>query len=791
MSDRRQRAKTRNVDTTRTNEQYIDLKINGRLFPSWVLKNFKQYKLPEILRKEGDDRCNVEIKLELRKYQEFMGKYLGPTSPYNGILLYHGLGSGKTATSINLMNIMYNYTPNVVFIILIKRSLREDPWMKDLKMWLGRDVSEANVQNINQLGRYKAIHFVHYDSPFAGQNFLDVMKSVDTSKRLVFIIDEVHNFIRNVYSNITTKTGKRAQIIYEYILQQRRENKDVKIVLISATPIVNFPFELSLLFNLLRPGIFPQTETEFNRIFITESAYPVLNPTKKNLFSRRILGLISYYVGATPDLFAEKRSHEVVLPMSNYQYEIYRIFEKIEAEIQRKATRVGKSSQLYRSYTRQACNFVFPRVTERLNGQLRPRPGQYKLSQKLEEDLLKGKKREDLAEHEKILLDDYGKALEYFVVETEKYFRTIKESDEKSGKTLQKDIETYKQSNYDFLTFHKADLAESKLYHAMYNSSPKMLAIVFNIALSKGKVMIYSNYVIMEGIDMMKVYLRLGNYALWSNAEPYKGYCEYHGRIPQEDRIKTKNMFNTSENKYGEKCLIILLSPSATEGIQLYNMRQEHILEPYWNEVRIQQVIGRGHRQCSHKELPKEERVLDVYRYLVTKPAQLAEDDTVKVSTDEYIQDRASSRENLNESFLAPMREAAVDCELFKAHNMISQSYNCFQFPETSTAQNIGAAYREDLKDDIKYDSGLGARNSHIERIKVIKIFAVTQLTFDVESTFSAPIKYWYYPKDGMVYDFDTHYPVGRVLLTNGIPNKLDKDTYIITNVVEIPTIEG
>ena len=110
--------------------EYVNLKVNGRVFPSWVLRNFKKYKLPEIIRKENEDPCNVEVKLELRKYQEFIGKYMGPQSPYNEILLYHGLGSGKTATCINLMNVMYNYTHDVNFVILIKASLRDDPWMK-------------------------------------------------------------------------------------------------------------------------------------------------------------------------------------------------------------------------------------------------------------------------------------------------------------------------------------------------------------------------------------------------------------------------------------------------------------------------------------------------------------------------------------------------------------------------------------------------------------------------------------------------------------------------------------
>ena len=776
---------------------YIDLKNNGRIFPSWVLHNFKNFKLPEIFRKENEDPCNVDTKRELRKYQEFIGVYLGPRSPYNEILLYHGLGSGKTATSINLMNVLYNYDKNINFIILIKASLHDDPWMKDLKAWLGRDPSEENVESVTKLARYNTLHFVHYDSPYADRDFLNVMKTIDTSKPVVYIIDEAHNFIRNVYSNINSKTGKRAQIIYDYIVRDKRENKNTKVVLISATPGINTPFELSLLFNMLRPGILPTSELEFNRTFITESNYPILNPLKRNMFERRILGLVSYYIGATPDLYARQELRYVNLPMSEYQYAIYRIFEKLEAEIQKRARRYGKQSQLYRTYTRQALNFVFPHVSMNVTGELRPRPGKFRISEKKADDLEKGKKVETENDTEREVMNKYFKALEYYIIETEKYFQNISKEDEKSGRTIKDDLEDFKagfegEFKGKFLKYYNSDLPKSNLFTEMYASSPKMTAIAFMSYISPGKVMVYTNYVVMEGIDMMKVYYRLIGFNDFTISQENMGYCEYHGRIDQKDRIKIKNMFNDKNNIYGNRCKVIMLSPSATEGIELYDIRQEHIMEPYWTEVRIQQVIGRGIRQCSHKNLPLADRVVKVYRYKVIKPTELDSDDTTRISTDEYIEDAAKAKANLIESFLLPMKEAAVDCELFRAHNMMSQSYQCFKFPEsTITGQNIGPAYKEDIKDDVKYDSGLHAKNSRVERIKVIKINAVYKLNPEEEynPTYSMVDKFWYHPKTGMVYDFETHYPVGEVKFTNGLPNKLDKDTYIMSVVFDIPSI--
>lgn len=777
--------------------QYIDLKSNGRLFPAWVLKNFKKYKLSEILHVENEDPCNVQTKLELRKYQEFIGQYLGPTSPYKEILLYHGLGAGKSATTINLINILYNYDHNINVVLLIKASLREDPWFKELRVWLGRDPEEEKVEDIKKLARFNTLHFVHYDSPYADRDFIETMKNIDINKPTLYIIDEVHNFIRNVYSNINSKQGKRAQVIYEFILKEKKENRNTRVVLISATPGINIPFELSLTLSLLRPNILPISELEFNRIFVTESQYPILNPQKRNMFERRILGLVSYYIGATPDLYAKQELEYVNLPMSEYQYAIYRVFEKLEAEIQRKARRYGRTSTLYRTYSRHASNFVFPYVNINITGELRPRPGRFRINEKLVDAIEKGKK-EKQTDANIDAIKQYMKVLEEFVNETEKYFQNIHNEDVAKGHTIFDDLEDFKNGfstkyKEKFLNFYLSENKKSQLFTEMYQSSPKMTAIVFYTYMSPGKVMIYSNYVIMEGIDMMKVYLRLIGFNDYTIAEKNKGYCEYHGRIDPKDRIKIKKMYNESNNLRGEHCKVILLSPSATEGIQLYNMRQEHILEPYWTEVRIQQVIGRGIRQCSHKELPISERIVKVFRYKVIKPETLDADDTVRVTTDEYIEDLAKAKDNLIQSFLTAMKEAAVDCELFKAHNMMTQSYHCFKFPEDAVkGKYVGPAYKEDIKDDVKYDSGLHAKNSRVERIKVIKIKAVYILNPETEEEpkYSGPDTYWYYPKNGMVYDYETYYPVGQVSFVNGLPTKLDKETYIMSDLILIPTIE-
>ena len=92
-------------------QNYPDLKVNGRLFPLWILANFKKYALPPIERKDGEDPCNKKSSgdvQELRSYQAFIGSILDYRSPYHDALVYHGFGAGKTVAAINVYNIFIN-----------------------------------------------------------------------------------------------------------------------------------------------------------------------------------------------------------------------------------------------------------------------------------------------------------------------------------------------------------------------------------------------------------------------------------------------------------------------------------------------------------------------------------------------------------------------------------------------------------------------------------------------------------------------------------------------------------
>ena len=749
------------------NNEYIDLrKNNGRLFPSWVLLNFKKYKLPEIIIDSKSDPCNSkQVKKNLRKYQEFLSKFLDYRSPYRDMLIYHGLGAGKTAATINVYNILYNNNPDWNVYILIPASLRKNPWEEQLNEWLSKD----DFQN-----RFNNIKFIHFDSPIADKKFIEEIKLSDSNKKNLFIFDETHNFIKNVYNNLRDSKGQRALYIYNYIKKLKMEDPSTRILLLTGTPAINQPFELGLIYNLLRPGIFPDNELQFKELFISGNHF---NDNNKNMFQRRIMGLTSYYRGATKEYFASKKIYNIPVVMSEYQADIYKYFEDIEIKLQKK----NSNSTTYNTYTRQSSNFVFPPMTSKIKGETRPRPSSLKNSELETQKLIENNLDIDKNKEYNI---KYLNIINLYIREFTKYLNKIVLIDKQNNRSINKDIEVYKTKyKNNFSDFYNNYKDKSMLLKKLYECSCKFIAIIFKIISSTGPVLMFSNFVKMEGLQLFKIYLSYFGYVNYDkNKKDYKSYTEYHGGINKNIRENNRLIFNNINNKNGKEIKIILLSPAGTEGIDLYNIREVYILEPYWNEVRTEQLIGRAIRQCGHKNLPMKDRHVDVYRYRAIRKNK-------KETIDETIEKLSKKKHDMINNFIKIIKQTAVDCELFKNHNMIEENYQCFKFNQPSLFnKEIGPAYKVDLSLDKKFDNGLNSINSQIKRIKVKEIYAVKYIN---EEKFTDRDKYWLDMDTNIVYDHDVKFTVGKLKIhpEYDIPYKMDRKTFVIGDIVPIPKL--
>ena len=773
-------------------DEYIIPESNiGILFPSWILNKYKQFKLTnedQKPKKDKEKKNREIIKYEGRKYQKFISQFIHYNSPHRAILLYHGLGIGKTATTIITYNALYNYNKNWNVYILIKRSLKRN-WLDEIDKFISKDDNKNRIANI---------YFINYDSPFANIQFKKIIKETkNIKKKNLFIIDEVHNFIRNVYSNLKNRRGIRAQEVYEYIQRDLRLNKNTRLICISGTPAINSPYELCLLFNLMKYDLFPGRESDFNSLFIRTIGRKIINPLTKNLFQRRVMGLVSYYFGFTTYLYASKEIIDEKIILTNHHNKVYDFYEKIEEELEKKKKKFSRimkkteASDMFKAYTRQACNFVFPYINKVINGENRPRPNQFREKLKeVQKDLQKFERRKTLdtitTKLQKLRMKsikEYYKECKRFLSELIIYWKQFNTYDRKKGYNLKEEIKKI-NSVYkgDLDKFIRDSFKKSTLFKSMYESSPKMIRIILNIEKGEGSILFYSNYVRMEGIEIFKIYLDFFGYTEYTdnNSKSGKTYGEYHGGIDdREVREKTRAVFNSYENTDGNIIRIIIISPSGTEGINLKNVRQVHILEPYWNYVRIDQVIGRSIRQGSHNDLPKEKRNVNIYKYFVARESE-------KPTTDQEIISISDEKYKLIKSFLDSMREVAIDCELFKEHNMITEQYKCFKFDdESQISSELGYGYRKQIDDDkLKENKGSNSVNYETQQIKVKKIKAVLK---NKKDEISKKKYYWFDEKTNHVYDYDLYYFIGKVNVdSNSLPEMLTHDTYIISQVIPL-----
>ena len=203
---------------------------------------------------------------------------------------------------------------------------------------------------------------------------------------------------------------------------------------------------------------------------------------------------------------------------------------------------------------------------------------------------------------------------------------------------------------------------EKLLMRNLKEYSIKFYKIYQNLRKSEGPVFIFSNFKDIGGIKSLVKFLEFHGYKSYKDyGEGEKRYAVWTGDEPHVVKEEIKFIFNQKENENGSKIKIMLGSPSIKEGVTLLRVEQVHMLEPYWNFSRMKQIIGRAIRYCSHKDLPKRRRFVDVFLYISTYP-------NIK-TIDEYIWKLAKKKQKLIKQFEDSLKEKAIDCEIFYEGN--------------------------------------------------------------------------------------------------------------------------
>lgn len=202
--------------------------------------------------------------------------------------------------------------------------------------------------------------------------------------------------------------------------------------------------------------------------------------------------------------------------------------------------------------------------------------------------------------------------------------------------------------------------------HNIARYSKKFYKILTKINRADGPTFVYSNFKDIGGIRSFIQYLEYNGYVDYRKHGPgKKRFAIWSGDEPHHIKEEIKYTFNKKENINGKIIKIMLGSPSIKEGVSLLRVSQVHIMEPYWNMARMLQIIGRAIRFCSHKDVPRNRRAVEVFLYLSTYPGDK--------TTDEYIWAMAKKKQLIIDMFEKLLKQSAIDCKLFYSRNVYAK----------------------------------------------------------------------------------------------------------------------
>lgn len=187
--------------------------------------------------------------------------------------------------------------------------------------------------------------------------------------------------------------------------------------------------------------------------------------------------------------------------------------------------------------------------------------------------------------------------------------------------------------------------------------------------IAKGRLsFIYTDFTGMYGISAIIKYLKYKGYKDYLEDGPgKKRFVVWSGDQTLAEKARIKTVFNSPANDDASQIQLVIGSPAIKEGVSLMRVREVHIMSPYWNWSRLQQVYGRSSRFCSHKSMPARERTVDIYIYCaVVAEYKESGEITPDNSIDLYMLNIADKKKEEAEPYIEALMNAAIDKKLFQ-----------------------------------------------------------------------------------------------------------------------------
>ena len=633
------------------------------------------------------DEVNSSATFTMNSQQLFVRNFLSKNTPYNNLLLYHGLGTGKTCSSIGVAMEKIKYmvqTNTKKKIVLVanpnvqdnfKQSLFDENkliYNKETKEWrlltcVGDDILKfvnpinENIDEAKLKQKIKA--FINDWFKFMGytkfSNEINNSVGGDVFDDTLVIIDEIHN-IR------VSDDGKNKRVA-ESLMTLVKSNKNLQLLLLSATPMFDNYKEIIWLVNLMnlndnRPIV------SIGEIFDSNGNFKINKDGEEiglKKFITKITGYISFVQGEDPINFPYRvfpTDYNKSRSILNQKYPLYQ-YNKDPILVPLK--HIDLFTIKLSNYQEKIYNHIVNNLTD-INNNISIGYQIFQLPLNILnicypceyfDEIISGG---DINYNQKQIVNFTGKNALMQI------FNDIKE--------LPFTYNSEFQSKYKNIF----SLNEIQKY------STKIYSICNDLQTSEGITLIYSEK-IYSGVIPMALALE------------EMGYSRQNGRnlLNNKKKSKLKYAMITGNNIYspnnkdeieavvnknnvnGEKVKVIIISRAGSEGIDLKYIRNVHVLEPWYNMNRTEQVIGRGIRNKSHVLLPIEKRNCSIYLY-----GSILENKE-KECIDLYLYRMAEEKSIKIGKISRIMKETAVDCLLTKREGIQFFKSDIREIPQT------------------------------------------------------------------------------------------------------------
>ena len=550
---------------------------------------------------------------KLSPNQIFLKKWLSSDTSNDAILLFHNVGVGKTCTSIQIAENFKNMSHRA--LIITPKSLKAN-YLRELHAGSKGDVQCVGDTYLRQVpGRAdltqgdidkKVTRLIkrRYEILGFGEFANQVFKIKDqpelirkTFSNRVIVVDEIHNLRTDTdEGEVDTdeadvegeKTkGKKGSEALLVVLEHAR---NVRLVLMSATPVYNDADEIlwvmSLVYTHARDYQALQTLQKLSLFSQTS-----LRPEARKLLATFANRYVSY-MNSNPFTFPAR-----LYPTIN---------EDRAVLMPADAPTIDAISGKPILETEQIKSIVM--VTSYMSP--------YQQEKYLEHTILDKSKSQ--AAVKKQLKSNLARPIQLANI-------AFPVSSTQESAVGHKDLTAWFESTPTGFKYRKT-VSHFLAPDQLPTYSPKMAAIIAYIKKSTGVVFVYSRY-IWNGV--VPLALALEHEGIKRIDQPLLEGCSTpHVRgkyviLSSLDRISPENMrqkyvdaVSAIENCDGSKVKVVFVTDVAAEGVDFKNIREIHILEPWYNMQKIEQIIGRGVRHNSHTYLMPSEQNCTIYHHV-------------------------------------------------------------------------------------------------------------------------------------------------------------------------------